>query len=55
MKKKEVTVMNPNPKVEEIPVALRAPSISSTVASRGSRGINVVPDPKVPEKAARRS
>lgn len=55
MKKKEVTVMNPNPKVEEMEGARRATGISSTAASRGSRGINVVPDPEVPEKAARRS
>lgn len=53
MKKKEVTVMNPNPKVEEMEGARRATGISSTAASRGSRGINVVPDPEVPEKAAR--
>jgi len=55
MKKKEVTVMNPNPRVEEMEGARRATGISSTAALRGSRGINVVPDPEVPEKAARRS
>ncbi|MBT9160086.1 MAG: hypothetical protein DDT26_01359 [Dehalococcoidia bacterium] len=55
MEKKEVMGMNLSPRVEEIPVALRAPSISSTLASHGSRGINAVPDPEVPEKARRRS
>ena len=53
MKKKEVTVMNLNQEVEEMEGARRATGISSTSASRGSRGINVVPDPEVPEKAAR--
>jgi transposase len=55
MKKKEVTVMNLNQEVEEMEGARRVTGISSTSASRGSRGINVVPDPEVPEKAARRS
>ena len=55
MKKKEVTVMNLNQEVKEMEGAHRATGISSTSASRGSRGINVVPDPEVPEKAARRS
>lgn len=55
MKKKEIMVMNPTPRVEEMEGARRSTGISSTVASRGSRGINVVPDPEVPEKASHRS
>ena len=55
MEKKEVMVMNLKPRVEEIPVAIRAPSISSTAALRGSGVKTVVPNPEVPEKASRRS
>src|SRR4030042_1640053 len=55
MEKKEVMVMNLSPKVEEMEGARRATGISSTSASRGSQGINAVPDPEVPEKASRRS
>jgi transposase-like protein len=55
MKKKEIMVMNLNPKVEEMEGARRATGISSTAALRGPRGINVVPDPEVPEKASRRN
>ena len=55
MEKKEVMVMNLNQKVEEMEGARRATGISSTVASRGYRGIPVVPDTEVPEKATRRS
>jgi hypothetical protein len=46
MKKKEVTVMNLNQEVEEMEGARRTTGISSTSASRGSRGINVVADGK---------
>ena len=55
MEKKEVMVMNLNPKVEEMEGARRATGIPSTVASRGYQGIPVVPDTEVPEKATRRS
>ena len=55
MEKKEVMVMNLSSKVEEMEGGRRATGISSTVASRGYRGISVVPDPEVPEKASRRS
>ena len=55
MEKKEVMVMNLNQKVEEMEGSRRATGISSTVASRGYRGIPVVPDTEVPEKATRRS
>jgi len=55
MEKKEIMVMNSNQKVEEIPVALRAPSISSTAALRGSGVKAVVSDPEALEKASRRS
>lgn len=55
MEKKEVMVMNLNQKVEEMEGSRRATGIPSTVASRGYRGIPVVPDTEVPEKATRRS
>ena len=55
MEKKEVMVMNLNQKVEEMEGARRAAGISSTVASRGYRGIPVVPETEVHEKATRRS
>ncbi|MBU4483640.1 MAG: hypothetical protein KKG62_06005, partial [Actinobacteria bacterium] len=55
MEKKKVMVMNLNQKVEEMEGSRRATGISSTVASRGYRGIPVVPDTEVPEKATRRS
>src|SRR4030065_1907648 len=55
MEKKEVMIMDLTPRVEEIPVALRAPSISSTAALRGSGIKTAVPNPEVPEKASRRS
>ena len=55
MEKKEVMIVNPNPRVEEMEGARRATGISSTAASRGSLGMNVVPDPEVPEKASHRS
>jgi transposase len=55
MEKKEVMIVNPNQRVEEKEGARRATGISSTAASRGSRGMNVVSDPEVPEKASRRS
>ena len=55
MEKKEVMVMNLNPKVEEMEGARRATGISSTFGLRGPGGITAVPDPEVPEKATRRS
>ena len=55
MEKKEVMVMNLKPRVEEMEGARRATGIFSTSASRGPQGINVVPNPEVPEKASRRS
>jgi Transposase. len=55
MEKKEVMIVNPNPRVEEMEGARMATGISSTTASRGSLGMNVVPDPEVPEKASHRS
>jgi len=55
MKKKEVTVMNLTPKVEEMEGARRATGISSTAALRGSGVKTVVPNPEVPERASRRS
>jgi transposase-like protein len=55
MEKKEVMVMNPNQKVEEMEGARRATGISSTAALRGVRGKTVVPNSEVPEKAIRRS
>ena len=41
-------------KDEEMEGARRATVISSSLAPHRSRGINVVPDPEVPEKATRR-
>ena len=55
MEKKEFKVMNLKPGVEEIPVALWAPSISSTAALHGSGMKSLVPNPEVPEKASRRN
>ena len=55
MEKKEVMVMNLNPKVEEMEGARRATGISSTAALRGSGVRSVLPNPEVPEKASRRS
>jgi len=55
MEKKEVTVMNLSPKVEEMEGARRATGISSTAALRGSGVRSVLPNPEVPEKASRRS
>ena len=55
MEKKEVMVMDPNQAVEEMGGVRRETGIFSTTALRRIRGINVVPDPEVPEKAARRS
>ena len=47
--------MNLNQKVEKMEGSRRATGIPSAVASRGYRGIPVVPDTEVPEKATRRS
>jgi transposase-like protein len=55
MEKKEVMIMNLKPRVEEMEGARRATGISSTSASRGPQGLDVVPNPEVPEKASRRS
>ena len=55
MEKKEVMIVNPNPRVEEMEGASMATGIPSAAASSGSRGINLVPDPEVSEKASRRS
>jgi transposase len=55
MEKKEVMVMNLNPRVDEMEGARRATGISSTAALRGSGVKTVVPNPEVPEKASRRS
>jgi transposase len=55
MEKKEVMVMNLQPRVEEMEGARRATGISSTTALHGSGMKTVVPNPEVPEKASRRS
>ena len=55
MEKKEVSVMNLKPVVEEMEGARRVTGISSTTALRGSGAQTVVPNPEVPEKASRRS
>ena len=55
MEKKEVMVMNLNPRVDEMEGARRATGISSTAALRRSGVKTVVPNPEVPEKANRRS
>lgn len=55
MGKKEVMVMNLNPRVEEMEGALRATGISSTAALRESGNKTIVPNPEVQEKARRRS
>ena len=55
MEKKEVMVMNLNPRVDEMEGARRATGISSTAALRGFGVKTVVPNPEVPEKASRRS
>jgi transposase-like protein len=55
MEKKEVSVMNIKPGVEEMEGARRATGISSTAALRGLGMKSVVPNPEVPEKASRRS
>jgi transposase len=55
MEKKEVSVMNLKPRVDEMEGARRATGISSTAALRGSGVKTVVPNPEVPEKASRRS
>ena len=53
MEKKEVMVMNLNPRVDEMEGARRATGISSTAALRGFGVKTVVPNPEVPEKASR--
>ena len=55
MEKKEVMVMNLQPRVEEMERAHRATGISSTTALHGSGVKAVVPNPEVPEKARRRN
>jgi len=55
MEKKEVTVMNLTPRVDEMEGAHRAIEISSTAVLCGSGNKTVVPNPEVPEKARRRS
>ena len=55
MKKKEIMVMNPKPKVEEMEGTTMTFGISSTAALRESGVKTVVPNPEVPQKASRRS
>ncbi len=55
MEKKEVMIMNLNPKIEEMEGAYRATGISSIARTAGPGRVSVVPDPEVPEKATRRS
>ena len=55
MEKKEVTVMNLKPRVDEMEGARRATGISSTAAPFGSGVKSDVPNPEVSEKASRRS
>ena len=54
MKKKEGTIVNLQPSVDEMEGARRATGISSTVASRGAGIKAVIPNPEVPQKASRR-
>lgn len=54
MEKKEDMIKGSVSKDEEMEGARRATGISSSLAPNRSRGINVVPDPEVPEKASRR-
>ena len=54
MEKKEGMPIGSDLKEEEMEGASRATVISSSLAPHRSRGINVVPDPEVPEKATRR-
>ncbi|MBP8985525.1 MAG: transposase [Syntrophobacterales bacterium] len=54
MEKKEDMMNGSVSKDEEMEGARRATVISSSLAPHRSRGINVVPDPEVPEKATRR-
>jgi transposase-like protein len=54
VEKKEGMVNGSNLKDEEMEGARRATGISSSLAPHRSRGISVVPDPEVPEKATRR-
>ena len=55
MGKKEIMVMNPEQKGEEMEGACRAPEISSPDASHKYRDIPIVFDTEVTEKATRRS
>jgi len=54
MEKKDDMVGSTVLKDEEMEGARRATGISSSLAPNRSRGISVVPDPEVPEKATRR-
>jgi transposase-like protein len=54
MEKKEVTVVNLKPRVDEMEGARRTTGVSSTAASRGASLKTVVPNPEVPQKASRR-
>lgn len=54
MKKKEVMLTNANVKIEEIPVVLQTPSISSIAELQSSRGLRTVSDPEVSERPVRR-
>jgi transposase-like protein len=54
VEKKEDMMNGSVSKDEEMEGARRATVISSSLAPHRSRGINVVPDPEVPEKATRR-
>ncbi len=54
MEKKEDMINGSDLKDEEMKGARRATGISSSLAPHRSRGITVVPDPEVPEKATRR-
>lgn len=54
MEKKESMLVHVSKGLEEMEGARRATGIFSSLAPHRSRGINVVPDPEVPEKATRR-
>ncbi len=54
MDKKEDMINGSDLKDEEMKGARRATGISSSLGPHRSRGISVVPDPEVPEKATRR-
>jgi len=53
MDKKESMLVDVSKRLEEIPVALRAPSISSSGRTEGLAGLSVVPDSEVSGKTVR--